>query len=62
MASKQASKQDIKCICINFTIGTDGTYFFFVCMLVGMAQTYFVQLPINFVGGDVFFTGTPARH
>ena len=39
-----------------FTIRTDGTYFIFVFMLVGMRETLFSTLPIKFVGDSVFFT------
>ena len=60
VVSKQASKQDIECIVLNFTIRTGGTYFYFICMHRIGCKRYFVRLPINFVRGWCFFTPVTA--
>ena len=40
----------------NFTTRTDATLFFTFLFVLGKGKTFFVLVPINFLGGCAFFT------
>ena len=40
----------------RFTIGTGATLFFTFLFVLGKGKTFFVLVPINFLGGCAFFT------
>ena len=49
----------LHCIVLYFTIGTGGTYFYFVLYVTGTGKMYFVSWLINFVRGWRFLSSTP---